>query len=59
MDAAPEIAEVNEVFMNCIRTNDQDRFVHLYTDDAVLLANNASPLLGHVGAGRFFAFCRI
>ncbi len=55
MDTASKIAEVNKVFMNCIRTNDQDGFVNLYTDDAVLLANNAPPLLGQVGAGRFFS----
>lgn len=54
-DAAAAIASVNQVFMDCIRTLDHDRFVDLYTDDAVLLPNNAPPLLGHQGARQFFS----
>ena len=39
----------------CIRSGDRDRFVRLYAQDAVLLANGTPPLLGHAGAGHFFA----
>ena len=53
-DAAVKIADVNQVFMNCIRTRNLNRFVDLYTEDAILLANNAPPMVGHLGAARFF-----
>lgn len=55
IEAALQIAKVNQIFMACIRSGDRERFIRLYAEDAILLANGAPPLLGHEGAGHFFS----
>lgn len=49
------IDAANRQFMDAVRTGDEDGFVHLYTDDAMLLLPGREPLVGRVGVQSFFA----
>jgi len=50
-----DIQAANERFMDAVRTGDEERFVRLYTDDAVLLLPGREPLEGIAGVKTFFA----
>lgn len=54
-DTAHEIARINQIFMECVRTRDENRFAGLYTADAIVMTNNAPLLIGRTGAAQFFA----
>jgi uncharacterized protein (TIGR02246 family) len=49
-----EIQAANDRFMAAVRAGDQERFVRLYTNDAVLLLPGRDALVGHAGAQAFF-----
>ena len=50
-----EIQAANDRFMAAVRTGDEERFIRLYTDDAILLLPGRGPATGHEGAKTFFA----
>ena len=50
-----EISAVNDRFMKAVRTDDEEKFVGLYTDEAVLLLPGREPLTGLSGVRTFFA----
>jgi uncharacterized protein (TIGR02246 family) len=50
-----EIASVNKRFMAAISEGDEERFVQLYSRDAVLLLPGREPLEGEAGVRAFFA----
>ncbi len=50
-----DIQAANKRFMDAVRTGDEERFVRLYTDDAILLLPGREPLEGIVGVKTFFA----
>jgi uncharacterized protein (TIGR02246 family) len=51
----PGIEVANRKFMDAVRTGDEERFVRLYAEDAILLLPGSDPLVGRVGAQEFFA----
>lgn len=50
-----EIQAANERFMQAVRAGDEERFVRLYTEDAVVMLPGRDALAGSAGARAFFA----
>lgn len=50
-----EIQAANERFMEAVSTGDEERFLRLYTDDAILLLPGRDALTGRAGPEAFFA----
>jgi uncharacterized protein (TIGR02246 family) len=51
----PGIEAANSEFMDAVKAGDEERFVNLYADDAILLLPGRDPLAGREGARTFFA----
>lgn len=51
----PGIQAANNEFMEAVRTGDEERFVRLYAEDAILLLPGRDPLIGPLGVQTFFA----
>lgn len=49
------IEAANTQFMSAVQAGDEEKFVRLYTDDAVLLFPGLEPLVGGSGVRKFFA----
>ena len=49
------IEAANNQFMSAVETSDEEKFVRLYTDDAILLFPGLEPLHGQSGVRKFFA----
>src|SRR5687768_14736629 len=49
------IEAANREFMEAVRTGDEQRFVSLYDEDAILLLPGRNPLIGLTGVRTFFA----
>jgi ketosteroid isomerase-like protein len=52
------IDAANKQFMEAVKAGEEEVFVRLYTDDAMLLLPGREPLVGHVGVQAFFATFR-
>lgn len=50
-----DIKDANARFMQAVRTRDEEGFVALYTEDAILLLPGRAPLSGLPGVRTFFA----
>jgi ketosteroid isomerase-like protein len=51
----PGIQAANSEFMDAVRAGDEERFVRLYAEDAILLLPARDPLVGSAGVRTFFA----
>lgn len=50
-----EIEAANRMFMQAVKMRDEDAFVSLYTEDAILLLPGRDPLFGLPGVRVFFS----
>lgn len=51
----PGIEAANSDFMLAVKAGDEERFISLYAEDAILLLPGRDPLVGREGVRTFFA----